>query len=607
MTQRIMQQKKRIFSLILAIVMVVGIISPGSAIAVKAGDTAYQTKLTAVTKCLHDNVEPVYTGEWALLQQARGENADKKWIHSYYDSLIEQLKDDEKTSKMKSSDWARVILAVEALGEDPTNFEGKNLFVNLSDFEKIGIYSIWDVSKASYILMGVADRKDDVFANDKVKAENRTNKNKLKEAILSFYNPDNKCWYSDYGMEIDTSAQAIQALSGYYKTDEKVKKIIDDTLETLAQTIGDDGCVQSWGSSNPCSTAQLICALISLGIDPARDTRFQKNGKNLIDGLCSLFDPKSGGINAADWNTGAEYLDLQFNTVQAGYALTAYDRFVNGKSFVFNISDVKAPTYHYGGKATCVKKAVCESCKKEYGELAPENHTGKTEYKNIKAATFTEKGYTGDKVCADCGIVLEKGTDVEKIVAADSSYTINAADPSNPTIEYKSDDVSKSIVTIQNTVRDTNGNVYKVTKVADNAFADNKNITSVTMGANVTEIGTGAFKNCTKLSDIIIQDGSITKIDADAFAGAAALKTIDLSECKLVSIDTNAFANCKKLATVKIDGNKLTKVGKNAFMNIKKNAKIMIFAKNKKTYNKVVKMIKKSGAKKVKYSFKKKK
>ena len=38
MTQRIMQQKKRIFSLILAITMVVGIISPGSAITVKAGD-----------------------------------------------------------------------------------------------------------------------------------------------------------------------------------------------------------------------------------------------------------------------------------------------------------------------------------------------------------------------------------------------------------------------------------------------------------------------------------------------------------------------------------------------------------------------------------------
>ena len=143
--------------------------------------------------------------------------------------------------------------------------------------------------------------------------------------------------------------------------------------------------------------------------------------------------------------------------------------------------------------------------------------------------------------------------------------------------------------------------------LAPEQCVDNKNLASVTMGANVTEIGTGAFKNCTKLSDIIIQDGSITKIDADAFAGAAALKTIDLSECKLVSIDTNAFANCKKLAAVKIDGNKLTKVGKNAFKNIKKNAEIMIFAKNKKTYNKVVKMIKKSGAKKVKYSFKKKK
>ena len=97
----------------------------------------------------------------------------------------------------------------------------------------------------------------------------------------------------------------------------------------------------------------------------------------------------TGGINALDWNSGAEYLDLAYNTVQAGYALVAYDRFVAGKTFVFECSDVKVPIYHYGGKATCAKKAVCEACGKDYGEKDPKNHTGNTVYKNIKAATFT--------------------------------------------------------------------------------------------------------------------------------------------------------------------------------------------------------------------------
>jgi hypothetical protein len=66
---------------------------------------------------------------------------------------------------------------------------------------------------------------------------------------------------------------------------------------------------------------------------------------------------------------------------------------------------------HTGGTANCVSGAICENCGTEYTEKNAENHTGKTEVVNKKAATCTEKGYTGDTVCADCKTVLETGTE----------------------------------------------------------------------------------------------------------------------------------------------------------------------------------------------------
>lgn len=61
---------------------------------------------------------------------------------------------------------------------------------------------------------------------------------------------------------------------------------------------------------------------------------------------------------------------------------------------------------HKGGTATCVKKAVCTVCGKEYGTINKSNHTGKTEVRNAKKATCKSPGYT---YCKDCGTKLKTG------------------------------------------------------------------------------------------------------------------------------------------------------------------------------------------------------
>ena len=135
---------------------------------------------------------------------------------------------------------------------------------------------------------------------------------------------------------------------------------------------------------------------------------------------------------------------------------------------------------------------------------------------------------------------------------------------------YKVTDVKKKTVTYSKTkttskkavVHDTitvNGTKLKVTAVGASAFAGNKKIKTVTLGKNITKIG------------------------------------------------TKAFYKAKNLSQITVNGNTIKSIGKNAFSGVKKNCKITVRAKDKKQYKKIVKLIMKAGAKKVKFAYKKKK
>lgn len=179
--------------------------------------------------------------------------------------------------------------------------------------------------------------------------------------------------------------------------------------------------------------------------------------------------------------------------------------------------------------------------------------------------------------------VVEVGDQVvlEKKDTSGANYVVASDNGKTATVKVTQGKNAKGSVSVPDKVTDTNGNTYKVTAIAGAAYKNNKKITSVSVGKNITTIGKDAFKGATKLSKA------------------------DLSKAKVTSIEKNAFSGAKKLGSVKLNGNTLTKVGKDAFKGVKKNCKITITAKNKKTYDKLVKKIKASGAKKVKFVYKK--
>jgi len=100
--------------------------------------------------------------------------------------------------------------------------------------------------------------------------------------------------------------------------------------------------------------------------------------------------------------------------------------------------------------------------------------------------------------------------------------------------------------------------------IADSAFSNCSDLTSITLPDSVTSIGSYAFYSCHSLESMKIPN-SVTSIGDGAFCGCTGLKRITLSD-NVTSIGGNAFNNCYSLEGITIPDN-VTSIGGNAFYN----------------------------------------
>ena len=87
-----------------------------------------------------------------------------------------------------------------------------------------------------------------------------------------------------------------------------------------------------------------------------------------------------------------------------------------------------------------------------------------------------------------------------------------------------------------------------VTAIGESAFANNKEITSVTIPSSVTVIGENAFKNCDGLTSVTLTRGVVT-IGDKAFFACKELKAITIPNT-VTSIGEMAFSNCGMLELI---------------------------------------------------------
>lgn len=103
----------------------------------------------------------------------------------------------------------------------------------------------------------------------------------------------------------------------------------------------------------------------------------------------------------------------------------------------------------------------------------------------------------------------------DEISTDDAVYTVtNAGDVL--TVEYSDCEADTKKVIVPDSVT-INGKAFTVTSIGEKAFANNRTITAVSIGKNITSIGTKSFYGCTKLKQLVVNSKNITTVKSKAF------------------------------------------------------------------------------------------
>ena len=205
--------------------------------------------------------------------------------------------------------------------------------------------------------------------------------------------------------------------------------VADNSITTLYSYLNDGYAVYS-SSETSTDTIQERTADIS-------------SYQSVYVDVCGHYCTSAQGTSTTCAYCGAENADIQHD-----YSIIKDNE--DSHWYVCAICDsVSLPEAHKGGTATCTKKAVCEVCKREYGE--PNGHTWGDytvdetkgcEHNTVKvrecsvchekdydysqaqnvevtqqavAPDCTQKGYTQETKCTECGKTIQERTEIEAL------------------------------------------------------------------------------------------------------------------------------------------------------------------------------------------------
>ena len=339
-------------------------------------------------------------GEWLTIGLAR---SGRTVPAGYYDNAVAYVKkninaETNRLDKNKSTDNARLILALTAISKDVTDVGGYDLLAGLDDMKYIKrqgtngpVWTLIALDSHDYTPAGSVTR------------------DQLVETILSLQK-DSGAWYinsTNKTDDVDMTAMAIQSLAPYYKTNDAVKTAVDKALTWLGTMQKADGSFaeMAGAASSSESTAQVLVALCAMGIDPTADVRFAKNSFHVLDGLLTFYTGTAFKHQASDATVD------QMATEQSYYALTAYMRLVGGQTALYDMTDVACGKHTFGAwtvtkTATCTEAGTsvrtCTVCGAEETRTIPALGHSMTAVA-AKAATCTEAGHSAYWSCSRCG------------------------------------------------------------------------------------------------------------------------------------------------------------------------------------------------------------
>lgn len=261
-------------------------------------------------------------------------------------TYVEQkYREPDKLDRVKATEWHRISLAVLACGGDPTHF-GKDENGNDINLIADGVYN-----RGKTVDIGAQGLNGwlwGLITLDSMKynipAGSSYTRTEMIKKILSFQLPDdgfNLRFAQGSTADPDITAMAIQALAPYYRNSTfNVKDPVDKALDCLSELQLDTGDFRSWGTRNSESVSQIIVSLCSIGVDPQNDSRFIKNGINLLDALFYYQQEDGGFAHSYESDPGnPSAIPGESNSIatdQALLALVAVWRQAQGMSILYD-------------------------------------------------------------------------------------------------------------------------------------------------------------------------------------------------------------------------------------------------------------------------------
>ncbi|MCD7947682.1 MAG: S-layer homology domain-containing protein [Oscillospiraceae bacterium] len=328
----------RVPALLLAVMLVLGMSVPASAVTDETFDKALLDTAEYVYNIVHDPQVGSVGGEWAVMALARsGYAVPEEYYQKYYATLEAYVKAcDGNLHDKKYTEYSRVILALTALGKDPTNVAGYNLLTPLGDYDK----TIWQgLNGPIWALIALDTGNYPMPENEEAAVQatrdmyvDRILECQLDDGGFSLFGGTALASTGDSVSDPDITGMALQALAKYQDRDD-VKQVTEAALSCMSQMQLADGGFASWGTKNSESVVQIIVALCELGL-PVDDARFIKNGNTLLDNLMTYYQPGAGFLHTQD-GSGSN----QMATEQALYGLIAAQRLRDGKPSLYRMTD----------------------------------------------------------------------------------------------------------------------------------------------------------------------------------------------------------------------------------------------------------------------------
>lgn len=275
-------------------------------------------------------------GEWTVFSLARGEYFEKNntYFTDYYNRIVETVNETASSvnlngalDKNKSTENSRLIVALSAIGKDATSVGNWNL---VEAYSKNGINWIKKQGLNGTIWTLLALDSNNYATSD------TTIRQQCVDAILDARHDDGG-WSlvtaKAQPSNVDITCMALTALYPY-RNQSEVASACAEAIHWLSSSQLSTGGFPYGNGETSESCTWAIVALTTWGVNPDTDARFIKNGKSAVDNLLTYYVEADKMFAHQGTESNAMATD------QSCYALVAYNRFINGKTALFDYSDV---------------------------------------------------------------------------------------------------------------------------------------------------------------------------------------------------------------------------------------------------------------------------